>query len=142
MLNPKIEKRTSGISGAGLFAKTTIEKGETVWHPTLELMQKIHVDDLDSLPENEKQDWIKHSYQIDDILYKDIDDTRFMNHSCVPNVVDFRDTLVAARQIQKDEEITWDYLPYMNPYLVFDCRCGSQNCVGTVKKGVMIRVRA
>lgn len=142
LLNPKIEKRASGISGIGLFAMSTIAEGETVWYPTMELMQKIHIDELYSLPENEKYDWIKHSYQIGEILYKDTDDTKFMNHSCGPNVVDFHDTLVAARQIQKGEEITWDYLPYMNPYLVFDCRCGSQNCVGTVKKGAMIRVKA
>jgi hypothetical protein len=105
-------------------------------------MEKIHIDELHSLPESKKYDWIKHSYQIGDTLYKDTDDTRFMNHSCSPNVIDFLDILVAARRIHKDEEITWDYLPYMNPYLVFDCRCGNQNCVGVVKKGTMISVKA
>ncbi len=142
MLNSKIEKRMSSISGIGLFASQVIEKGETVWSPTLELMEKIHIDDLHVLSESEKHDWIKHSYQIGDTLYKDTDDTRFMNHSCSPNVVDLRDILVATRQIQKDEEITWDYLPYMNPYLVFDCRCGNQNCVGTIKKGILVSMKA
>jgi SET domain-containing protein len=142
LLSSKIEKRSSSISGIGLFAKQTIEKGETVWHPTAELMEKIHIGELHPLPESEKYDWIKHSYQIGETLYKDIDDTRFMNHSCSPNVIDFLDILVAARKIHKDEEITWDYLPYMNPYLVFDCRCGNQNCVRVVKKGTMISVKA
>ncbi|MGI0004540.1 MAG: SET domain-containing protein [Candidatus Nitrosotenuis sp.] len=142
MLNSKIEKRVSGISGIGLFAKEPIGKGETVWLPTAELMEKIHVGDLPVLSENEKRDWIKHSYQVDETLYKDTDDTRFMNHSCSPNVVDFHDIVVAARHIQKNEEITWDYLPYMNPYLSFDCRCGNQNCVGTIKKGIIIRAKA
>lgn len=104
-------------------------------------MEKISVSDLHGLPEDEKKDWIKHSYQMGDTLYKDTDDTRFMNHSCSPNVVDLRDVLVAARRIQKDEEITWDYLPYMNPYLVFDCRCGNENCVGTVRKGISVSAR-
>ncbi len=142
MLNSKIEKRPSRISGIGLFARQKIEKGETVWSPTSETIEKIHIDDFPVLPESEKRDWIKHSYQIENALYKDTDDTRFMNHSCSPNVVDFRDILVAAHQIQKDEEITWNYLPYMNPYLVFHCECGNQNCVGIVRKGITVSIKA
>ncbi|HWP78048.1 MAG TPA: SET domain-containing protein [Candidatus Nitrosotenuis sp.] len=139
MLSPKIEKRRSQISGVGLFATQKIKKDEVIWSPTIEHIEKIHIMDFENLDDDEKkQDWIKHSYQIGQFLYKDTDDTRFMNHSCKPNVVDFYNTLIAARDIQPGEELTWDYLPYMNPYLVFECRCGNQNCVGIVKKGVAV----
>ncbi|MEW6043888.1 MAG: SET domain-containing protein [Thermoproteota archaeon] len=141
MLNPKIEKRISKINGVGLFAIAAIKKDEVIWYPTTEYMEKIHLIDFENLTDEQKQDWVKHSYQIGEFLYKDTDDTRFMNHSCKPNVVDFYNRLVAARDIQRGEELTWDYLPYMNPYLVFECKCGNQNCVGTVKKGVLVGIK-
>ena len=68
----------------------------------------------------------------------DIDDTRFMNHSCEPNTVDFPiddpTMIVASRNIEKNEEVTWNYLPFMNPYQEFPCNCGGAHCVGVVKK--------
>jgi SET domain-containing protein len=139
LLNPKIEKRQSPISGIGLFVKESVKKNEIIWSPTSELMAKIHVKELPTLSDDERHDWVKHSYQMGDYLYKDTDDTRFMNHSCSPNVIDFHNSLIAARDIEKDEEITWDYLPYMNPYLVFECSCGNQNCVGVARKGVLVQ---
>lgn len=142
LLNAKIEKRNSAISGLGLFARESIKKDERIWSPTAEMIEKIHVDDLATLSDDSQLDWIKHSYQMGSFLYKDIDDTRFMNHSCRPNTANSYNVLVAARDIEKDEEITWDYLPYMNPYLVFDCFCGNQNCVGVVRKGIMIQIKA
>ncbi|MEM3063928.1 MAG: SET domain-containing protein [Candidatus Nitrosotenuis sp.] len=139
MLSPKVVKRNSRISGIGLFAAQNIKKDEVIWFPTTEHIEKIHITDFEKINDgNQKQDWIKHSYQIGEFLYKDTDDTRFMNHSCRPNVIDFYNMLVAARDIQADEELTWDYLPYMNPYLVFECRCGNQNCVGIVRKGITV----
>jgi SET domain-containing protein len=139
LLNSKIEKRRSRISGSGLFAKEAIKKDEVVWSPTFELIEKIRVDEVPTLAEDRQYDWIKHSYQIGDFLYKDTDDTRFMNHSCKPNVIDSYNVLVAARDIEKDEEVTWDYLPFMNPYLVFECSCGNQNCVGVARKGILVQ---
>lgn len=141
MLSHKIVKRSSQINGLGLFATEFIRKDEVIWSPTTENMEKIHLDDLEKIDDAQRQDWVKHSYQIGEFLYKDIDDTRFMNHSCKPNVVDSYNTLIAARDIQKGEEITWDYLPFMNPYLVFECKCGNENCVGIVRKGVLVGTR-
>jgi SET domain-containing protein len=139
LLNPKIEKRQSPISGIGLFVKERIKKDEVIWSPTSEMMEKIHIEEIPMLSEDKRYDWIKHSYQMGDFLYKDTDDTRFMNHSCNPNAMDSYDVLIAARDIEKDEEVTWDYLPYMNPFLVFECSCGNQNCVGIARKGVLVQ---
>jgi len=58
--------------------------------------------------------------------------TRFMNQSCEPNTVDFPSDvpimIVAEKDIEKDEEGTLNYLPFMNPFQVFKCSCGSKNC--------------
>jgi len=139
VLNPKIEKRNySKINHVGLFAKEKILKKEFVWSATDDTIKKISLPNFEKLSDNEKQNWIDHCYQIDDYFQMDIDDTRFMNHSCEPNTVDFPSDvptrIVAERDIEKDEEVTWNYLPFMNPFQVFKCSCGSKNCVGTVKK--------
>ena len=57
----------------------------------------------------------------------------------IQNAVDFpRDdptsTIVAKRDILENEEITLNYSPFMNPYQKFECNCGSENCVGIIKK--------
>lgn len=136
MLNPKIVRGKSTIEGTGLVAKEKIQKGETIWTASSESILKISLNDFHRLADSEKEPWIKHSYQIGDTLYMDSDDTRLMNHSCDPNVVDSGESCVAKRDIEQGEEITWDYTPYMNPIQTFECKCGAKNCVGIVTKGV------
>jgi SET domain-containing protein len=136
VLNPKIKKGNSLIEGAGLFAIEKIKKDEIIWFASSEYVLKISVEDFNKLESSKQESWIKHSYQIGNMLYMDIDDTRLMNHSCNPNVVDKGEVCVAKRDIESGEEITWDYTPYMNPVQTFECKCGSKNCVGIVKKGV------
>ncbi len=139
MLNKKIEKRSiSKINHFGLFAKELIFKDEMIWTSTNDTIKVIHVTELEKLSKNEQKDWIDHCYQIGDYFHMDIDDTRLMNHSCDPNTTDYPiddpNAIIAARNIEKDEEITWNYLPFMNPFQVFECNCGSKNCVKIVKK--------
>jgi len=139
MLNKKIEKRsTSKINHFGLFAKELIHKDELIWTSTNDAIKVIHVTELKKLSKKEQKEWIDHCYQIGDHYHMDIDDTRLMNHSCEPNTMDYpKDdpiSIIATRDIKKDEEITWNYLPFMNPYQVFECNCGSKNCVKIVRK--------
>lgn len=139
MLNNKIEKRNcSKIDRYGLFAKEMIFKDEIIWHPTNDTIKKIPMSALDNLSNEDRQDWIDHCYQIDNFYQMDIDDTRLMNHSCDPNTMDYPNDdptmIVAARNIEKDEEVTWNYLPFMNPFQVFRCNCGSTNCIKIIKK--------
>lgn len=144
MLNPKIDKRNlSEINRYGLFAKEVILEGELIWSPTENHIKKISLTEFEKLSTKDKQIWIDHCYQIDDYFQMDIDDTRFMNHSCEPNTMDFPvdspTMIVAMRNIEKNEEVTWNYLPFMNPYQEFSCNCGSKNCVGVVKKNATIK---
>lgn len=136
MLNPKIKKEKSLIEGVGLFATEKIKKGELIWSASQEFVLKISVTDFEKLEPSQREPWVKHSYQIGSVLYMDKDDTRLMNHSCDPNVVDKGEVLVAKRDIEAGQEIVWDYTPYMNPVQTFECKCGAKNCVGIVKKGV------
>ena len=126
----------------GLFAKEKILKGEIVWTFSPDTVKTILASEFYNLSKKEQQIWIDHCYQMGDKFYMDVDDARLMNHSCDPNIIDNPEdcaaTLAAACDIQKGEELTWNYLPYMNPYQVFECHCGSANCVGVIKRGASI----
>lgn len=61
---------------------------------------------------------------------------RYINHSCEPtSYIDLaRQAVVALREIQPGEEITFDYLSTERQIVSpFDCHCGSQRCVGRVE---------
>ncbi len=59
---------------------------------------------------------------------------RFLNHSCSPNCDaeqhDGRIWIVARRDINAGEEITFNYGYDLVDYKEYPCRCGSPDCVG------------
>ena len=61
---------------------------------------------------------------------------RFLNHSCAPNceaeLEDGHIWIIAQRDIQPGEEITFNYGYNLEDYREYPCRCGSPNCVGYI----------
>ena len=60
------------------------------------------------------------------------------NHSCDPNATfNAEGMLVALRDIDKGEEVTFNYLSHPIPASPwnFKCECGSASCVGWVNAG-------
>ena len=61
---------------------------------------------------------------------------RLMNHSCSPNgeshIVRGRVWIVARRDIQPGEEVTYDYGFAYAGWRDHPCRCGSPDCVGFI----------
>jgi hypothetical protein len=59
---------------------------------------------------------------------------RFMNHSCEPNAAIRNRDVFALRNIDPWEQVTFNYntteFEMAEP---FDCRCGSQRCIGRVR---------
>ena len=59
---------------------------------------------------------------------------RFVNHSCAPNTRVHDGALIACRDIEYGEEVTFDYnateWELAEP---FPCRCGASNCCGKVR---------
>lgn len=62
------------------------------------------------------------------------DPSNCFNHSCEPNAgLSGQISLIAMRDIEAGEEITFDYAMCDNSdYDEFDCACGSLNCRGRV----------
>jgi uncharacterized protein len=56
-----------------------------------------------------------------------------LNHSCEPNLgLQGQVVYVALRDIAIDEELTFDYAMNSDEPDQMPCRCGSQNCRGTI----------
>jgi uncharacterized protein len=121
MLLIKTKIEASKISGTGLFANQFIPKGTKIWkfQPGFDL--ETEKNELDKLPEIAKKSFLKYAYFNSDtnkyILC--FDDARFFNHSDNPNCIEEKYSeeegegiTVAARDIQKGEELTSNYREY------------------------------
>lgn len=131
--SPKIEVRTCGLEGRGVFAKEKIEQGEVV------AVKVGHVVTSEQLPEITRGVG-DYALQIHDRFYlspmsqEEVDRmTIFINHSCDPNVgFDGQITYVAMRDIEAGEELCHDYAMERTDDYSLDCRCGSKLCRGKV----------
>jgi SET domain-containing protein len=113
MLIVKTKLDKSSIAGIGLFADQDILKGEAVWKMNSLSVLKITLNEYDNLSQIEK-DFIQEK----DYFWTDehgnymipIDDSKFINHSCNPNIIDLDDnTCIASKDIKREEELTIDY---------------------------------
>jgi len=111
IVKTKIDKST--IAGIGLFADQDISKDDVIWKMTSISVLKISQKDYNNLSIVE-QNFIqeKDYYWLDkDNNYMiPIDDSRFINHSVNPNIIDLDDnTCIASQNIKQGEELTIDY---------------------------------
>ncbi|MEN6610340.1 MAG: SET domain-containing protein [Methanoregulaceae archaeon] len=136
-MNPKLGKQCSEKHCNGIFAKEQIKKGErlAIFGGTI-----LRIDDMYRFPEEMQ----RYTMQIEErfiLASSDTipEDTDFFNHSCDPNS-GFKGQifLVAMRDINTGEEITFDYAMTVSESvgsdMVFrlDCRCGSSRCRKTI----------
>lgn len=135
MLHPAIKLRQDDvIEGKGLVATGFIKAGEVV--SRLEPDQPMfRIDEVLTWSEEKQDDLLHYGYQCSAThIVSEQGDERFMNHSCDPNTWWADDeTMIARRDIQPGEEITYDYatteitIPFE-----MTCRCGSPQCRGIV----------
>jgi SET domain-containing protein len=119
------EKEIPG-KGLGVFANEFIPKGTKVWKLTTakkysrEEYEKLH-------PEIKKE-----AYPEGDHFVQAIGEGESWNHSCDANTWwTADDELSALRDIQQDEEITYDYATTdIDPDIRYSwkCHCGGKNC--------------
>ena len=123
--------KTSPIHGTGAFAKTAICKGTRLLEYLGEKITKG-----ESLRRCEQNN--AYIFTLND--QQDLDGNvpwnpaRFINHSCAPNCEaekdDDRIWVIATRDIQAGEEITFNYGYDLVDYKDSPCLCGAPNCVG------------
>ena len=138
---PKISSiliiKESPIARVGSFATRNIEVGETIIKFSGQLLTGVEVDRMILAGKSGPDDEL----QIDDDLFLILrDDSGLINHSCNPNSgIRGGSELFAIRNIQKKEEVTFDYSTTIginvepdwltdNRNWSMDCNCGSENC--------------
>jgi hypothetical protein len=120
------------IHGVCLITNQLIREGEAVW----ELDEPMYSwKEIESWSEERRQafDWYGFQCGLDQYSLP-MGLSREMNHSCDPNTWWSGSTrLVARRDIQAGEEITYDYstADVDNAYEM-ECTCGSSRCRGTI----------
>ena len=131
-VDPRIEFRTSRISGNGMFAREPIKNGEAVCIVGGTVMSDEEFAAFQATYRN------YNAIQIDDHLHlvEDPQVTRTlegsMNHSCDSSTwMADEATLVARRDLKLGEEATVDYALFTTQsawMLDTRCRCGSPHC--------------
>lgn len=126
-LNLKCEAREHPHGGCGVFARQPISKGELIslWGGKI-----VRKQDLDpTMPR-----FTQRVLQIDEGLYiltaENVEPNDCFNHSCDPNLgFSGQIGLVAMRDIEAGEELTFDYaMSDGEPYDEFECYCGKPGC--------------
>ena len=129
-VSEKLELRLSGIHGTGVYTTAKIKKGEIVivWGGEL-----VSVKDFNSgvgLKHTNVGISEEHYLVTANDDEKSLDD--YMNHSCDPNLwLDDEVTLSAMRDIEANEELTFDYaieLIDQNYKMKNPCYCNSIKC--------------
>ena len=123
----------SRIAGQGLFAGQDIKQGIKIIRY---IGEKIpHVESDRRLAEgNVYIIGLDERYAIDGSTRKNT--ARYINHSCDPNchTEQFGNTiwLMAIKDIEVGEELTYNYGYELNDEPVEPCHCGAQNCCGYI----------
>ena len=131
--SPKTEKRDSPIEGRGLFAKAPIAKGEVVVVKGGHVMTTAQRDAVaERLGPAEIQ--IADDLFIGPATEADREGGMMhLNHACDPNLgIRGQIIFVALRDIDIDEELTFDYAMGDDEAWEMACQCGSPQCRGVV----------
>ena len=126
-LNQKCEARETARGRCGVFAKSLIVEGELVSMWGGHVFRKGNLDP--AMPR-----FTERVLQIEEDLFlvggEEKEGTDCFNHSCDPNLGFLGQIgLVAMREINAGEELTFDYaMSDGEAYDEFDCHCGSPNC--------------
>jgi hypothetical protein len=140
--NSLVEVRDSAVAGKGCFTTKPIRKGETIHFLRGDMLTGPEVDKRILNGEVRPDDEL----QIGENLFFALDSpSYFFNHSCEPNGgIRGASELFALRDINKGEEVTYDYATTVgvkrdpswllgNNDWNMSCQCGSEKCRGEIK---------
>jgi uncharacterized protein len=132
-MNEHIRIGPSTIQGQGVFAASFLRRGARVLEYVGERITKA-----ESARRCEEQNWYIFSLDGEFDLDGDFEwnPARYVNHSCAPNCdaecEEGRVWIIARRDIQPGEEITFNYGYDYEDYTDHPCRCGARQCVGFI----------
>lgn len=143
-LNKYIYKKQSPIHGSGIFAKIKILKSTRIIEYVGEKITKAEADrrgpKLVEYAKKHKQVGavyifvLNKKYDIDG--HVEYNTAKYINHSCVPNcevsIVRGHIWIIALRDIEKNEELFYNYGYDMDTYNDHPCLCKAPHCPGFI----------
>lgn len=142
--SPYISVRKSSIHNNGIFARTNIPAGTRVIEYVGKKITKSKALRLaDETLEKSRQHKDHGAVYLFELNSRhDIDGNvsyntaRFINHSCDPNceaeIIRGHIWIISKRNIQKGDELTYNYSYDFEHFRDHVCRCGSSKCVGYI----------
>lgn len=133
VLHPAIVARRDGtIHGCCLVTTRLIREGEAAWELDEPMYTMKQIESW-SKERQEAFDWYGFQCGVDRYSLPE-GLSREMNHSCDPNTWwSGSITLVARRDIQPGDEVTYDYSTAdLDHEFEMECSCGSLRCRGTI----------
>ena len=136
--NKYIELTNSRIQGYGIVAKRDIPRGtEILEYVGKHLTKSASEKQLEKLIETGQHIYI---FSLNDKVDVDGDTdynvAKYINHSCEPNCYTYSDEekiwIVAKRDIQAGEELSYDYGFDRSSWQDYRCLCKSDNCFGFI----------
>ena len=133
--------RNSKIQGKGAVARRPIHAGELIFKIDSNItLVRLH--EILSWPQNERKEFLTFAIQVGkyEYLFRE-GNIEYLNHSCEPNAWwEGYGTLVAHRDIDAGEEVTYDYVT-TNIQLNYEmkCTCGSPTCRGVFSNNDYLR---
>ncbi len=134
--------RSSSIHAAGCYTTRALKKNERVCEYEGRRFTKDEAD------ERYKDRSITYLFSCGDegMVIDGFGTAMFINHSCDPNCetedVDGRIFVVAIRDIEPGEELTYEYNLYDSDDAEGDCYCGAKKCRGTMFSEAEVKRRA
>jgi len=125
--------KPSSIHGTGGFARKAIPRGTRV----IEYIGE-KIDKKESLRQCEGNNEYIFALNEREDLNGNVswNPARFINHSCSPNcdaeLIDGHIWIIANRDVDPGEELTFNYGFDLEDYRQYPCHCGSSNCVGYI----------
>jgi D-alanine--D-alanine ligase len=134
----KYMMKGNSIAGFGIYASSPIKESEVIFHGEERphrLVTKAYVEQHWS--KGEKKLFRHYAYPISNEVYVlwDSNPSEWapQNHSCNANTIYEGLDVIAARDINRGEELTLDYAQFLNEESEsFDCHCGATGCRGTI----------
>lgn len=125
--------KSSSLHGAGVYTTAPLRKGTRVLEYTGPRLKSKDTEGL--YADNE----VTYLFTMDDpeVVIDGFGMAAFVNHSCDPNCesdqIDDRIWIIALRDIEAGEELTYDYCLWDGePGDEAPCYCGAKNCRGTM----------
>lgn len=95
--------------GLGVFSKNFIEKGTVIWEFVEGFDIQVHEDGYKTLNSVQKSHVDRYFWKEGEYYYSSCDYSNFQNHSYTPNSIPLGEKMVAARNIEANEEILVNY---------------------------------